>query len=80
MNGALYLKKGVFDTLSNTYGYDIARLVNSRLIDGDYIYITDGYEDQDNTYIQVEMDSWTLLPYLGFFQFLFDKDDFEYNE
>ena len=80
MNGSLYLKEGVKNTLSSTYGYELCSLVEKKLAKGDYKYLTDGYEDQDNTYIQVEMDSWNLLPYLGFFQFLFDKDDFDYNE
>lgn len=80
MNGALYLKKGVFDALSNTYGDRVAQLVEKKLINGDYDYLTDGYEDQDNTYVEVEIDSWDSLPYLDFLQFFFDLDDFDYDE
>lgn len=80
MNGSLYLKKGVFDTLSNTYGDKVTQLVEKKLINGDYEYLTDGYEDQDNTYVEVEIDSWDSLPYLDFLQFFFDLDDFEHNE
>ena len=80
MNGSLYLKKGVFDTLSNTYGDILTQLVEKKLIKGDYKYLTDGYEDQDNTYVEVEIDSWDSLPYLDFLQFFFDLADFEYNE
>lgn len=80
MNGSLYLKKGVFDTLSSTYGDKVTQLVEKKLINGDYDYLTDGYEDQDNTYVEVEIDSWDSLPYLDFLQFFFDLDDFDYNE
>lgn len=80
MNGSLYLKKGVFDTLSKTYGDKVAQLVEKKLLKGDYKYLTDGYEDQDNTYVEVEIDSWDSLPYLDFLQLFFDLDDFEYNE
>ena len=80
MNGSLYLKKSVFDTLSNTYGDKVTQLVEKKLINGDYEYLTDGYEDQDNTYVEVEIDSWDSLPYLDFLQFFFDLDDFDYDE
>ena len=80
MNRSLYLKEGVKNTLSSTYGYELCSLVEKKLAKGDYKYLTDGYEDQDNTYVEVEIDSWDSLPYLDFLQFFFDLDDFDYNE